>query len=263
MEGHARPGDLHRVRAVPVAVPGLGDRQAPVAQAAHPRPQGPRVRQGTVPPGRRGRARRAERRGPRRGRAAAGRRPGRQRRHQPGRDLGVHQLLAQQNIETLNEAGVGADSGKKVIASCAHCFNTIGREYPQLGGNYEVVHHTELLAKLVEDGKLTPVNEADQKVTYHDPCFLGRHNKVFAPPRELIGALPGTQAEEMTRSGHRGRRHRHRLPLLQRHARRRRQRQGIRRPGQGQRRSHRRRPAPSPHHQTPRRRRSRGDSSRS
>jgi Fe-S oxidoreductase len=124
----------------------------------------------------------------------------------PARRIGnefVYSMLAQQNIETLNEAGVGAGSGKKVIASCAHCFNTIGREYPQLGGDYEVVHHTELLAKLVEDGKLTPVNEADQKVTYHDPCFLGRHNKVFAPPRELIGALPGTQAEEMTRSGER------------------------------------------------------------
>ena len=124
----------------------------------------------------------------------------------PARRLGnefVFSMLAQQNIETLNEAGVAAGSGKKVIASCAHCFNTIGREYPQLGGNYEVVHHTELLSKLVEEGKITPVNEADQKVTYHDPCFLGRHNKVFAPPRELIGALPGTEAQEMERSGNR------------------------------------------------------------
>jgi Fe-S oxidoreductase len=124
----------------------------------------------------------------------------------PARRLGnefVYQMLAQQNIETLNEAGVAKGTGKKVIASCAHCFNSIGREYPQLGGNYEVVHHTELLSKLVEEGKITPVNEADQKVTYHDPCFLGRHNKVFAPPRDLIEALPGTQAEEMERSGNR------------------------------------------------------------
>ncbi len=124
----------------------------------------------------------------------------------PARRLGnefVYSMLAQQNIETLNEAGVAKGSGKKVIASCAHCFNAIGREYPQLGGNYEVLHHTELLAKLVEDGKLTPVNESGQKVTYHDPCFLGRHNKVFAPPRELIGAVPGTQAQEMERSGNR------------------------------------------------------------
>ena len=124
----------------------------------------------------------------------------------PARRLGnefVYSMLAQQNIETLNEAGVAAGTGKKVIASCAHCFNTIGREYPQLGGDYEVVHHTELLAKLVEEGKISPVNETDQKVTYHDPCFLGRHNKVFAPPRELIGALPGTEAQEMERSGNR------------------------------------------------------------
>jgi Fe-S oxidoreductase len=124
----------------------------------------------------------------------------------PARRLGnefVYNMLAQQNIETLNEAGVAAGSGKKVIASCAHCFNSIGREYPQLGGNYEVVHHTELLAKLVEEGRLTPVNEADQKVTYHDPCFLGRHNKVFAPPRELIEAVPGAETQEMERSGNR------------------------------------------------------------
>jgi Fe-S oxidoreductase len=71
----------------------------------------------------------------------------------PARRLGnefVFQMLAQQNVETLNEAGVAAGTGKKVIASCPHCFNTISREYPQLGGNYEVIHHTQLLARLVE-----------------------------------------------------------------------------------------------------------------
>jgi Fe-S oxidoreductase len=122
----------------------------------------------------------------------------------PARRLGnefVYLMLAQQNIETLNEAGVAKGSGKKVIASCAHCFNAIGREYPQLGGNYDVLHHTEVLAQLVEDKKIIPVTESGQKVTYHDPCFLGRHNKVFAPPRELIGAVPGVQAQEMERSG--------------------------------------------------------------
>jgi Fe-S oxidoreductase len=125
----------------------------------------------------------------------------------PARRLGnefVFSMLAQQNIETLNEAGVAKGSGKKVIASCPHCFNTISREYPQLGGDYEVVHHTQLLAKLVEEGKLTPVNPVEEKITYHDPCFLGRHNKVFTPPRALIEALPGTQAEEMHRCGNRG-----------------------------------------------------------
>ena len=120
----------------------------------------------------------------------------------PARRLGnefVFNMLAQQNIETLNDAGVAQGSGKKVIASCPHCFNTISREYPQLGGNYEVVHHTQLLAKLVEEGKLTPVNPVDEKITYHDPCFLGRHNKVYTPPREIIEAVPGTRAEEMHR----------------------------------------------------------------
>jgi Fe-S oxidoreductase len=125
----------------------------------------------------------------------------------PARRLGnefVFSMLAQQNIETLNDAGVTRESGKKVIASCPHCFNTISREYPQLGGDYEVVHHTQLLAKLVEEGKLTPVNPVEEKITYHDPCFLGRHNKVFTPPRALIEAVPGTQAEEMHRCGNRG-----------------------------------------------------------
>jgi len=120
----------------------------------------------------------------------------------PARRLGnefVFNMLAQQNIETLNDAGVAAGTGKKVIASCPHCFNTISREYPQLGGNYEVIHHTQLLAKLVADGKLTPVNPVEEKVTYHDPCFLGRHNKVYTPPRAIIDAVPGTTAEEMHR----------------------------------------------------------------
>jgi Fe-S oxidoreductase len=120
----------------------------------------------------------------------------------PARRLGnefVFSMLAQQNIETLNDAGV-----KKVVASCPHCFNTISREYPQLGGNYEVIHHTQLLARLVEEGKLTPVNAVEEKITYHDPCFLGRHNKVFTPPREIIEAVPGTQAEEMHRCKNRG-----------------------------------------------------------
>jgi Fe-S oxidoreductase len=108
-------------------------------------------------------------------------------------------MLAQQNIETLNEAGV-----KKVVASCPHCFNTISREYPQLGGNYEVIHHTQLLAALVADGKITPVTRIEEKLTYHDPCFLGRHNKVYTPPRQILDAVPGVQAEEMHRCKNRG-----------------------------------------------------------
>jgi len=120
----------------------------------------------------------------------------------PARRIGnefVYSMLAQQNIETLNEV-----APKTIVASCPHCFNTIANEYPQLGGNYEVVHHTQLLARLVEQGKLTPAGRVEEKITYHDPCFLGRHNKVYTPPREIIDAVPGTQAEEMHRCKSRG-----------------------------------------------------------
>jgi Fe-S oxidoreductase len=120
----------------------------------------------------------------------------------PARRMGnefVYTMLAQQNIETLNEAGV-----RKIVASCPHCFNTIANEYPQLGGNYEVMHHTQLLASLVEQGKLTPVKPVEEKITYHDPCFLGRHNKVYTAPREIMEKVPGVQAQEMHRCKERG-----------------------------------------------------------
>jgi Fe-S oxidoreductase len=120
----------------------------------------------------------------------------------PARRMGnefVFSVLAQQNIETLNEAGA-----RKIVASCPHCFNTIAREYPQLGGNYEVIHHTQLLARLVADGRITPVTPIEEKVTYHDPCFLGRHNRVFTPPREIMEHVPGVQAQEMHRCKERG-----------------------------------------------------------
>src|SRR6476620_9309202 len=120
----------------------------------------------------------------------------------PARRIGnefVFSMLAQQNVETLNEAGV-----KKVVASCPHCFNTISREYPPLGGNYEVIHHTQLLARLVAEGRLQPVTPVEEKLTYHDPCFLGRHNKVYTPPREILDAVPGVEATEMHRCKERG-----------------------------------------------------------
>ncbi len=125
----------------------------------------------------------------------------------PARRMGnefVYSMLAQQNVETLNEAGLAKGSGKTIVASCPHCFNTIANEYPQLGGNYEVIHHTQLLSRLLEQGKLTPAGEVPEKITYHDPCFLGRHNKVYTPPREIIDAVPGTTAEEMHRCKNRG-----------------------------------------------------------
>ncbi|MDX6337316.1 MAG: hypothetical protein QOG05_4656 [Streptosporangiaceae bacterium] len=129
----------------------------------------------------------------------------------PARRIGnefVYSMLAQQNIETLNDAGLaagaGAGAGKTIVASCPHCFNTIANEYPQLGGNYEVVHHTQLLARLVEQGKITPVTAVEEKITYHDPCFLGRHNKVFTPPREIMEQVPGVVTQEMHRCKNRG-----------------------------------------------------------
>jgi Fe-S oxidoreductase len=117
----------------------------------------------------------------------------------PARRIGnefVFQMLAQQNVETLNSAGV-----KKIVASCPHCFNTLGNEYGALGGSFEVVHHTQLLADLVKSGKLTPVTPVDGGITYHDPCYLGRHNRVFSPPREVLGAIAPVQ--EMPRNSER------------------------------------------------------------
>jgi Fe-S oxidoreductase len=120
----------------------------------------------------------------------------------PARRMGnefVFSMLAQQNVETLNEAGA-----RKIIASCPHCFNTLSHEYPQLGGNYEVIHHTQLLARLVAEGKLKPVTPIEEKITYHDPCFLGRHNKVYTPPRQIMEQVPGVKAQEMHRCKERG-----------------------------------------------------------
>ena len=108
----------------------------------------------------------------------------------------VYQMQAMQNVEVLNEI-----KAKKIVVTCPHCLNTIGREYPQIGGEYEVVHHSQLLATMVKDGKLTPVQAVDETITYHDPCYLGRHNKVYTPPRELVQSLPGVNYVEMERSG--------------------------------------------------------------
>ncbi|GAB3647883.1 (Fe-S)-binding protein [Glycomyces tarimensis] len=105
----------------------------------------------------------------------------------------MFQMFAEQNVETLNEVGA-----VKIVATCPHCLNTIGKEYTEAGGEYEVVHHTELLADLVESGKIEPAEGHDGKLTYHDPCYLGRHNKIFTPPRELLGSF--SEVTEMPRS---------------------------------------------------------------
>ncbi len=116
----------------------------------------------------------------------------------PARRLGqelLFQELAKQNVEKLNAAGA-----KKIVVTCAHCFNALGNEYPQLGGVYEVVHHTQLLARLVAERRLVPVHPVDAAVTYHDPCYLGRHNRVFSPPREILSSVPGIRLNEMPRN---------------------------------------------------------------
>ena len=120
----------------------------------------------------------------------------------PARRLGMEYLfqgMAQQNVETLNDAGV-----KKIVATCPHCFNTLANEYPQVGGNYDVVHHTQLLADLVDNGKLVPVTPIEENITYHDPCFLGRHNKVYKQPRDIMAKVPGVKTQEMHRCKDKG-----------------------------------------------------------
>jgi Fe-S oxidoreductase len=123
----------------------------------------------------------------------------------PARRLGnefLFQMLGMQNVETLDSITRAAPL--KIVATCPHCFNTLANEYPQLGGHFDVLHHTELLRRLLTDGRLTPIKPLDATVTYHDPCYLGRHNKVYAPPREILDAVPSLTAKEMHRCKERG-----------------------------------------------------------
>jgi Fe-S oxidoreductase/nitrate reductase gamma subunit len=112
----------------------------------------------------------------------------------------IFQMLATATIEQLNTMGV-----KKIITQCPHCFNTLLNEYPQLGGHFEVVHHSQLLEQLIETGKLDLTDaRLDERVVYHDSCYLGRHNDVYLSPRNVIGSLGGIEVVEAERNGTKG-----------------------------------------------------------
>jgi len=120
----------------------------------------------------------------------------------PARRMGneyLFQTLTQMNVATLGEAGV-----TKIVANCPHCFNTLRNEYPEYGGRFEVMHHTQLLERLVAEGRLEPTEHVATLLAYHDPCYLGRHNDVYGAPRGLLGRIPGVETAEMPRHGKRG-----------------------------------------------------------
>ncbi|MFA4837149.1 MAG: (Fe-S)-binding protein, partial [Dehalococcoidia bacterium] len=117
---------------------------------------------------------------------------------EPARRLGeeyLFQYQARKNIEIFRKYGV-----KKIVTACPHCFNTIKNEYPQFGGKFEVVHHSQLIAELLEQGKLKPAQTINKTATYHDPCYLGRYQGIYEQPREVLKAVPGLQMVEMERN---------------------------------------------------------------
>ncbi|WP_375769791.1 (Fe-S)-binding protein [Archangium gephyra] len=111
----------------------------------------------------------------------------------------LYQTMAKTNVETWNSMGV-----KAVITQCPHCFNTIKNEYPEFGGEYKVINHTQLINELLKEKRIKLSAVMNQKLTYHDPCYLGRHNGVYDAPREVLKAIPGLEVVEMQRSQREG-----------------------------------------------------------
>jgi Fe-S oxidoreductase len=130
----------------------------------------------------------------------------------PARRLGMEylfQMMAQMNVETLKESGADLGSpeqrGTRIITACPHCLNTLKNEYPDFGGHFEVIHHSEILAQLIVDGKLSPQRSGTgQRITFHDPCYLGRHNEIYDEPRSLLSSVENVETVEMGRSRSQG-----------------------------------------------------------
>jgi Fe-S oxidoreductase len=121
---------------------------------------------------------------------------------EPARRLGneyLFQMQAGKNIELMKGYGV-----KRIVTACPHCFNTIKNEYPQFGGEFEVIHHTELIMRLLKEGRLKISKGRGERITYHDACYLGRYNDIYQPPREIIKAVPDIRMVEMERNRQRG-----------------------------------------------------------
>jgi len=116
----------------------------------------------------------------------------------PARRIGNEYLGDMQvktNVAQFNEKGV-----KKIVTACPHCFNTIKNEYPDFGGRYEVLHHSELLGQLLASGRLKPAQAVKERITYHDSCYLGRHNDIYDQPRQILASVPGVEIQEMARN---------------------------------------------------------------